>query len=205
MSKQSKPEQLDDHVAEHRADHVPGRLHWQNLNWLWLSVLVIALDAGTKWMASHFLHYATPVKITAFFNFTLLHNHGAAFSFLAKADGWQRWGFAVLAFVVAVGLMIWLLRIPRALPGAVVRRGVGAVKVAIALIIGGAIGNLIDRLTLGYVVDFLDFHWHDYHWPAFNVADSAIVVGVALLILFELRPGSEKPDPDKLRNGPSSV
>lgn len=183
----------------------PGQFYWQNLNWLWLSLLVVGLDAGTKWVASHFLQYATPVELTGFFNLTLLHNHGAAFSFLANADGWQRWGFAVLAFIVALGLMAWLLRIPRALPGVAVRRGVGVVKVAIALIIGGAVGNLIDRLTLGYVVDFLDFHWHAYHWPAFNVADSAIVVGVVLLILFELRPNPEKPNPDKPRNGPSSV
>lgn len=186
----------------------PGQFYWHNLNWLWLSLLVIGLDAGTKWVASHFLQYATPVEITGFFNFTLLHNHGAAFSFLAGADGWQRWGFAVLAIVVALGLLIWLLRIPRAMPGVATRRGVGVVKVAIALIIGGAIGNLIDRLTLGYVVDFLDFHWHEHHWPAFNVADSAIVVGVALLILFELRPSPadpEKQNPDKLSNGPSSL
>ena len=173
----------------------PGQLYWHNLNWLWLSALVIAVDAATKWGASRFLHYATPVKITEFFNLTLLHNHGAAFSFLAKADGWQRWGFAALAFVVALGLMVWLLRIPRAVPGGsgvAMRRGVGVVKVAIALIIGGAIGNLIDRLTLGYVVDFLDFHWHAYHWPAFNVADSAIVLGVALLIFSELFLGTGK-------------
>ncbi|ACX97046.1 signal peptidase II [Halothiobacillus neapolitanus] len=182
-----------------------GQFYWQNLNWLWLSLLVVGLDAGTKWVASHFLQYATPVELTGFFNLTLLHNHGAAFSFLANADGWQRWGFAVLAFIVALGLMAWLLRIPRALPGVAVRPGVGVVKVAIALIIGGAVGNLIDRLTLGYVVDFLDFHWHAYHWPAFNVADSAIVVGVVLLILFELRPNPEKPNSDKLSNGPSSV
>jgi len=173
----------------------PGALYWQNLNWLWLSLLVIGLDAGSKWIASHFLQYATPVEITGFFNLTLLHNHGAAFSFLANADGWQRWGFSVLAFIVALGLMVWLLRIPRALPGLPVQRGVGLVKLAIALIIGGAVGNLIDRLTLGYVVDFLDFHWHSYHWPAFNVADSAIVLGVALLVLFELLP--KPPSPKK--------
>lgn len=170
----------------------PGQLYWHNLNWLWLSLLVVGMDAGTKWLASHFLHYATPVELTGFFNLTLLHNHGAAFSFLANADGWQRWGFAALAFIVALVLVVWLLRIPRAQAGA--RRGVGMIKVAIALIIGGAIGNLIDRLFLGYVVDFLDFHWHGYHWPAFNVADSAIVIGVALMIVFELLPSAEKPN-----------
>lgn len=170
----------------------PSHLYWQNLNWLWLSLVVVGLDAATKWFASHFLRYATPVEITGFFNFTLLHNHGAAFSFLANADGWQRWGFAVLALVVALGLLLWLLRIPRAQPSVHVRRGVGMVKGAIALIIGGAVGNLIDRLVLGYVVDFLDFHWRGYHWPAFNVADSAIVLGVGLLILFELWPNVQK-------------
>jgi signal peptidase II len=181
----------------------PGVLHWQNLNWLWLSLLVVGLDAGSKWAATHTLHYATPMEITGFFNFTLMHNHGAAFSFLANQDGWQRWGFAGLAFVVAFGLMFWLLRLPRAAADMPRQGGVVLNKAAIALIIGGAIGNLIDRLTQGYVVDFLDFHWHGYHWPAFNVADSAIVVGVMLLVLSELRP--RPTDPEKPNREPPSV
>lgn len=157
-------------------------LYWRNITWLWLSALVISLDAASKWLASHFLSYGEPVEVTPFFNFTLLHNHGAAFSFLANEGGWQRWGFAALAIGVSLGLLLWLLRLaPDKNP-----RHSAWLKAALALIIGGALGNLIDRLSLGFVVDFLDFHWAGYHWPAFNLADSAITVGVALLFVAEL-------------------
>lgn len=166
----------------------PGQFYWQNLNWLWLSALIIGADALTKYYASHYLHYATPVELTGFFNLTLLHNHGAAFSFLANSGGWQRWGFAILAGLVALGLLVWLLRIPRRTAANPIPRRATWVKVAIALIIGGALGNLIDRLTLGYVVDFLDFHAAGYHWPAFNIADSAITLGVVFMLLVELLP-----------------
>jgi signal peptidase II len=180
----------------------PGRMVWRNLNWLLLSFGVIGADALTKYYASHFLHYATPVKLTEFFNLTLLHNHGAAFSFLANSGGWQRWGFALLAGLVAMGLLVWLLRIPRRTKANPVPRRTTWVKVAIALIIGGALGNLIDRLTLGYVVDFLDFHAAGYHWPAFNIADSAITLGVILLLIVELipqrQPAPRPAEPDKL-------
>ncbi|MHB8920463.1 MAG: signal peptidase II [Halothiobacillus sp.] len=171
----------------------PGQLHWQNLNWLWLSAVVIGTDAATKWAATRFLEYAHPIPVTRYFNLTLLHNPGAAFSFLANSGGWQRWGFAILAGLVALGLLVWLLRTPRTMPGNPTRRGVDLIKVAIALIIGGALGNLIDRLMLGYVVDFLDLHAQGYHWPAFNIADSAITVGVVLLLVFELLPHRAHP------------
>jgi len=155
------------------------RLHARNLHWLWLVPLVIGLDHWTKWLASAHLSYASPKAVLSFFNLTLLHNTGAAFSFLAAADGWQRWAFAVLAVVVVAALVIWLLRLPAT--------GARLAKAGIVLVIGGAIGNLIDRLTTGYVVDFLDFHAQGYHWPAFNVADSAITIGVVLLVLAEWR------------------
>jgi signal peptidase II len=171
----------------------PGQLYWGNLVWLLVSALTIGLDALTKQYASHFLHYATPVEITSFFNLTLLHNHGAAFSFLANSGGWQRWGFAILAGLVAMGLLVWLLRIPRRTKANPIPRRTTWVKVAIALIIGGALGNLIDRLTLGYVVDFLDFHAAGYHWPAFNIADSAITLGVVALLMVELLPQPTPP------------
>lgn len=169
-------------------------VYWRNLNWLWLAALVISLDAATKWLASRLLSYGEPIELTGFFNLTLLHNHGAAFSFLASQDGWQRWGFSALALGVSLGLLIWLLRLPPA-PDARAQRRNGLLKVGIVLIIGGALGNLIDRLSLGYVVDFLDFHAAGYHWPAFNVADSAITVGVGLLLLAEvlLAPNAKKP------------
>ncbi|WP_407276028.1 signal peptidase II [Halothiobacillus sp. DCM-1] len=166
-------------------------LYWRNLTWLWLSALVISLDAVSKWFASHFLTYGEPVFITPFFNLTLLHNHGAAFSFLADQSGWQRWGFAVLAIGVSLGLMFWLLRLaPERNP-----RYHAWLKVALALVIGGALGNLSDRLSLGFVVDFLDFHWGGYHWPAFNLADSAITLGVGLLLIAEiwLSPTQRRP------------
>lgn len=171
----------------------PGRMVWRNLLWLLLSALVIAVDAATKWAAATYLHYATPLPISGFFNLTLLHNHGAAFSFLANSGGWQRWGFAVLAGLVAMGLLVWLLRIPRRTAANPIPRRTTWVKAAIALIIGGALGNLIDRLSLGYVVDFLDFHAAGYHWPAFNIADSAITLGVVLLLITELLPNRAPP------------
>lgn len=171
-------------------------LQWRNLAWLWLSALVISMDAASKWLASKFLVYGEPVELTGFFNLTLLHNHGAAFSFLANQDGWQRWGFAALAIGVSLGLLFWLLRLA---PGNTSRHSAW-LKVALALIIGGALGNLVDRLSLGYVVDFLDFHWGGAHWPAFNLADSAITIGVGLLIISELffapaKPTAPEPHP----------
>lgn len=182
-------------------DHRPGRLYWRNLNWLWLSLVVIGSDWIAKWAATQYLTLATPEPITSFFNLTLLHNHGAAFSLLAHANGWQRWGFATLAVLIAGGLLVWLLRIPDRRAIVPQRRRLILIKFAIALIIGGAIGNLIDRLLVGYVVDFLDFHAFGYHWPAFNIADSAITLGVLLLLIVELIP--EKSSANTPRTQPS--
>jgi signal peptidase II len=144
--------------------------------WLWLllSALVIVLDWETKRWASESLQLYRPQEVFSWLNMTLAHNYGAAFSFLSDAGGWQRWLFSVLAGVVSLVLIVWLIRLPRAewLTG-----------VSLSLIIGGAIGNLIDRIRLGYVVDFVDVFYRDWHYPAFNVADSAITVGVVLLLL----------------------
>ncbi len=144
--------------------------------WLWLllSALVIVLDWETKRWASESLQLYRPQEIFSWLNMTLAHNYGAAFSFLSDAGGWQRWLFSVLAGVVSLVLIVWLIRLPRSewLTG-----------VSLSLIIGGAIGNLIDRIRLGYVVDFVDVFFRDWHYPAFNVADSAITVGVVLLLL----------------------
>ena len=148
------------------------------LKWTWVSVLVIALDQLTKGLATAKLNYAEPVAIMPFFNLTLVHNTGAAFSFLAQAGGWQRWFFAAIALVVSVVILFWLSRLsPKRLWEAV----------GLVLILGGAIGNVWDRILLGYVVDFLDFYYGNWHWPAFNVADSAIFVGAAILIIDGLR------------------
>lgn len=143
------------------------------LKWLRLSALVLFLDQGTKILAEYYLKLHQSVELFPFMNLTLMQNHGAAFSFLADAGGWQRWFFVVLTVVITVFLLRWL----RGLPAE--QRGLA---VAIALVIGGAVGNLIDRVQYGYVIDFLDFHAMGWHWPAFNVADSAITVGALILM-----------------------
>lgn len=150
-------------------------------NWLGLSAVVIALDLYTKHLVQSALVYGEHVSVTSFFDLVLFLNQGAAFSFLADAGGWQRGFFSVFA-LVAAGIIILLLR---------KHPDQKTFCLALSLILGGALGNLYDRLTLGHVVDFLYFHYHDYYWPAFNVADSAITVGVALL----LWDGFKKPSP----------
>lgn len=140
----------------------------------WLLVIVwIALDLVTKALASGSLTYATPVEVLPFFNLTLLHNTGAAFSFLADHPGWQRWLFAAIAVAASIALTIWMTRLKRD------EKVLGA---CLALIIGGALGNLYDRLVHGYVVDFLSFHAAGWYYPAFNVADIGITVGAIGLI-----------------------
>ena len=142
--------------------------------WLLLSVVIIALDLWTKNLATESLTLYRPVEVTSWLNMTLAHNYGAAFSFLSDAGGWQRWLFTILASIVTVVLIVWLLRLPKD----DIRTGA-----ALGLIIGGAIGNLVDRITLGYVVDFIDVYYQGWHWPAFNIADSAITCGVTLLLI----------------------
>jgi len=146
------------------------------LPWLLLSVLVIALDQWTKHIALGALEYLRPVAvIPGFLNWTLAFNTGAAFSFLAGESGWQRWLFTALAIGVSAALALWLARTPR---------GDWRNAAPLALIIGGALGNLIDRTRFGHVTDFIEVYWHDWSFPAFNVADSAICIGAFLLILF---------------------
>jgi signal peptidase II len=154
----------------------PARSKFPPLPWTWLgiSVLVVLLDWKSKQMASESLVLYRPHEIFSWLNMTLAHNYGAAFSFLSNAGGWQRWFFTVLASAVSLMLLVWLLRLPRQ----EWRTGL-----SLGLIIGGAVGNLIDRIQLGYVVDFVDVYFWNWHYPAFNVADSAITVGVILLLL----------------------
>lgn len=149
--------------------------------WLGLSVLIIILDLWTKDLASSALLYGQSVEVMPSFNLTLLHNKGAAFSFLADQSGWQRWFFTGLAIVVSAVLVRWLLTL----------RNDTWLAIALALVLGGALGNLYDRITLGYVVDFLHFYWRDYHFPAFNLADTSISIGAGLMILDLFR---HKPD-----------
>ena len=143
--------------------------------WLPLSALIIALDQASKaWIERHFQLYES-VALLPVLDITRLHNPGAAFSFLAGAGGWQRWFFTGLALVVSVGIIVWL-------------RGVHAraqawLACGLALVLGGALGNVIDRMRHGFVIDFVHVHWNDAWFPAFNVADAAISVGAACLVM----------------------
>ena len=146
------------------------------LLWVGIAVLIMVLDQFTKVLVIGRFQYGDSLPITSFFNLVRVHNHGAAFSFLVDAGGWQRWFFTGLG-LLATGLMVWMLR---------KHPGQRLFCAAISLILGGAVGNVIDRLLHGYVVDFLDFYWGTWHFPAFNLADSAITLGAVLLILDEL-------------------
>ncbi len=146
------------------------------LLWLGIAALIVLLDQFTKVLVLGSFQYGESLPITGFFNLVRVHNLGAAFSFLADAGGWQRWFFTGLGTVAAL-VMVWLLRS---------HAGQRLFCAALSCILGGAVGNVIDRLLHGYVVDFLDFYWGRWHFPAFNVADAAITVGAGLLILDEL-------------------
>lgn len=155
----------------------------QAWRWYALALVVVLLDQASKYWMSANLEYGEPWVLTSFFNFTLLHNPGAAFSFLSEASGWQRWFFAVIAIVVSLVLIVWLARVAASKP---------LESLALALVLGGAIGNVYDRLALGYVVDFISVHYKNYYFPAFNIADSAISLGAFLLII-DMLVNKDKP------------
>ena len=144
------------------------------LFWLWLTLFSILLDQATKLAAEEYLTFAQYVYVLPFFDLTLLYNPGAAFSFLADQPGWQRWFFTVVSTAVSIMLVVWLARLPR---------GQVWVPIALCLILGGAIGNLIDRVLYGHVIDFIAVHWQYRYFPAFNIADSAITLGAFMLII----------------------
>lgn len=144
------------------------------LRWLWLSAVVVLLDQWTKFLAVEHLILNAPLPQFPGLNLTLVRNTGAAFSLLRDAGGWQRWLFVVLAVVIAVVIVIWLFQLPAR------RNWLGC---ALAFVLGGALGNLWDRVNLGYVIDFLDVYCSHWHWPAFNLADSAITAGAIMLII----------------------
>lgn len=150
------------------------KLNLRNLMWLFPVAAVVLLDLWTKSLATNHLDYGVPIEILPVFNLTLQHNSGAAFSFLSDAGGWQRWFFSGIAIVVGSFLLIWLLRL---------QPGKKILACSLALILGGALGNLWDRLQLGYVVDFISVHYQSYYFPAFNIADSAITIGAGLMLL----------------------
>ena len=155
------------------------------LIWLLASALVIALDQLTKWwVLANLPEYTAIPVIEGFWNWYRTYNTGAAFSFLAGGGGWQKWCFTVLAVGISGVLAVWLSRTPR---------GDWRTALPFSLVIGGALGNIIDRQVHGHVVDFIQWYWRDHYWPAFNVADSAIVagaVGIALFGLFQRKPAS---------------
>lgn len=153
------------------------------LIWLWVAALWVAADQLTKWMAEAYLEFGQAVEVFPHFNFTLAYNYGAAFSFLGDQGGWQRWFFAVLAVGVSIFIINWLRKLPVDRPW---------VAFGLSSILGGAIGNLFDRLAAGKVTDFIDiyfdvpFYRDNYHFATFNIADIGITVGAILLVLISL-------------------
>jgi signal peptidase II len=157
------------------------------LSWLWLSLIVVGLDQFTKRLVDQSMQLYQTIELLPFLQFTYLRNQGAAFSLLSQAGGWQRWFFIGLAVLASASICFWMTRLGKH------QRFEAA---AWALVLGGALGNLIDRALYGYVIDFMDVFYEDWHWPAFNVADSSITVGVVMLLLDSvlpkrLRPSSE--------------
>ncbi|PSW18969.1 lipoprotein signal peptidase [Photobacterium sanctipauli] len=151
-------------------------LKQSGVRWLWLAALVFIVDIATKLVVMNTMEYGWPnrIELLPFFNLLYVHNYGAAFSFLSDAGGWQRWLFTAIALGVCSMLIYWMRKAPATHKMA---------NVAYALIIGGALGNLFDRIYHGFVVDFLDFYVGTYHWPAFNLADTAICIGAGLIII----------------------
>lgn len=144
------------------------------LKWLWISALTLVLDQASKLAVDANFALYESVPVMPYFNLTYVHNTGAAFSLLADAGGWQRWLFAGLAVIMSTVISVWLVRL---------KAHETLMAVALTLVLGGAIGNLIDRVAYGYVIDFLDVYVGNWHWPAFNIADSAICIGVGLMLL----------------------
>jgi signal peptidase II len=157
--------------AKEKKDFMPK---FPMLKWLWLAVLSLGLDQASKLIIDNVMQLYESRAVFAFFNLTYVHNTGAAFSFLSDAGGWQRWLFAGLAVGMSIVISVWLTRL---------KPNETFIAIALSLILGGAIGNLVDRLAYGYVIDFLDIYYGNWHWPAFNIADSAITVGVVLMLI----------------------
>lgn len=148
--------------------------HKGNFRWLWLGFVIVILDQWTKFLAVKHLSVNNPHAVISFFNLTLTFNTGTAFSFLTSASGWQIWLLIGLALVVCLLILVWLGKIPRQ---------ANWLAASLVLIFGGALGNLIDRFHYGHVIDFIDLHINSWHYPTFNLADSAICIGVVMLII----------------------
>ena len=159
------------------------------LRWLWLTIICLIADQVTKQLIVSNMDLYQSIDILPFFNLTYVHNLGAAFSFLADQGGWQRWFFTAVAAIASVVFIVWLAKTPKQQV---------LLSVAFALMLSGAVGNLIDRVLFGYVIDFLDFYGFGYHFPAFNVADSMIFLGAALMIFDSFKNG-------EANNAPSNI
>ncbi|MCK5876269.1 MAG: lipoprotein signal peptidase [Candidatus Marithrix sp.] len=153
------------------------------LRWIWISLLVIILDQASKvWMDSN-LSFNQPVNLLPFFDLRLLYNEGAAWSILANAGGWQRWFLSGLSLVISIALVVWLSRLERKQIW---------LSIGLVLVLGGALGNLIDRVIYGYVIDFIDIYYQQWHWPAFNIADSSISLGAVMLVVDAILEGKKQ-------------
>lgn len=144
------------------------------IRWVWIAALIVMVDQYLKNWATIYLTMGVPRALLPMFNLTLAHNRGAAFSFLNRAGNWQILFFGGVAAIVSVAIVIWLIRLPA-------RKNL--LSIGLSFVLGGALGNLIDRVRFGYVVDFIDFYVHKWHWPAFNIADASIVLGATLLFI----------------------
>lgn len=151
-----------------------NKLLHSGARWLWIAIVIFGLDRWTKQMAEASLNAYSAVNVMPGFNLTLSYNKGAAFSFLDQAAGWQMWFLGGVALIVVVAIIIWLFRLPARDRW---------VSMALSLVVGGALGNLWDRINYGHVIDFIQWYVADYYWPVFNVADSAVCVGAVMLFV----------------------
>jgi len=166
---------------------MPNVTSKSGLWWLPLSAVVFLLDQWTKTIATESLKIYEAVVVNGYLNWTLMHNEGMAFSFLADQSGWQRWGISIVAIIIVIWLLFWLKKSDFKSK---------FLNLGLVFVIGGALGNIYDRLNLGYVIDFIEAHYNDNFWPAFNIADTAISIGAFFLIL-DLIVGEKKADENK--------
>lgn len=160
------------------------------LRWLWLTLVFLVADQVTKQLIVSNMDLYQSIDILPFFNLTYVHNLGAAFSFLADQGGWQRWFFTAIAAIASIVFIVWLAKTPKQQT---------LLSVAFALMLSGAVGNLIDRVLFGYVIDFLDFYGFGYHFPAFNIADSMIFIGAALMIFDSFKNGESSKNTQNIK------
>lgn len=160
------------------------------LRWLWLTLIFLVADQVTKQLIVSNMDLYQSIDILPFFNLTYVHNLGAAFSFLADQGGWQRWFFTAIAAIASIVFIVWLAKTPKQQT---------LLSVAFALMLSGAVGNLIDRVLFGYVIDFLDFYGFGYHFPAFNIADSMIFIGAALMIFDSFKNGESSKNTQNIK------